>query len=52
MVNARYNAEYDNNAKVDTEFVSEEVDTEFDHKCNVKDITFLSNGLLGDFLTE
>ena len=23
MVNARYNAEYDNNAKVDTEFVSD-----------------------------
>ena len=40
VVNAKYNtkysAEYGDYAKVDTEFVSEEVDTEFNHKCNVR----------------
>ena len=39
VVNAKYNAEYDDYAKVDTEFVSKEVDTQFDHKCNVKEIS-------------
>ena len=43
VVNAKYNtkysAEYGDYAKVDTEFVSEEVDTEFNHKCNVKEIS-------------
>ena len=42
VVNAKYNtkysAEYGDYAKVDTEFVSEEVNTKFDHKCNVKEI--------------